>query len=115
MEMVIQVVPESVEYSQLPSVEESAALAVMATALRVSSSSLSEKEEAKRLATVSPAGSVLPSVMDVRYALPLAMGASFSALIDVERLTSEEEKAVDPPLVATSMVRPGTTEVVFSK
>ena len=114
MEMVIQFVPESVEYSQLPSVEESAALAVMATALRVSSSSLSEKEEAKRSATVSPAGSVLSSVMDVRYALPLATGASFSALIEVERVRDSDEKAVEPPLVATSIVLPGTTEVVFS-
>ena len=104
MEMVIQLLPESVEYSQLPSVEESAALAVMATAFRVSLSSGSEKEEAKRSATVSPAGSVLSSVMEGREALPFATGASFSALMEVERPTAEEEKAVDPPLVETSIL-----------
>ena len=56
-----QLLPSSVEYCQSPSVDESAALAVMATPRRVSLS-VSEKELLKRLATLSPAGVVVSCV-----------------------------------------------------
>ena len=76
MGMAIQLLPESLEYCQSPCVEESASLAVMATAWRVLPSG-SEKEGPKRLATVSPVGSLLSSTTGARVGLPLAIGALF--------------------------------------
>ena len=71
--MLVQLVPLSVEYCQAPC-PAVAALAVMAMPTRVSPSR-SENEAPKRLATVSPAGVVLSSVMAAREGLPLATGA----------------------------------------
>jgi len=71
----VQLLPLSVEYCQTPSVEELAALAVMATPRSVSLSA-SEKELLKRLATVSPAGAVSSSVTVVSVGVPLATGAA---------------------------------------
>ena len=78
--MAFQELPLSVEYCQTPSVEESAALAVMAMPRRISLSA-SENEEPKRLATVSPEGVVASSEMGERDGLPLATGESLTEKI----------------------------------
>ena len=85
--MDVQLLPESAEYCQLPSATESAVLAVIATALRVSLS-VSEKDDAKSVETLSPEGSVLSSETEARDGLPLAIGASLTASMDVVRLTN---------------------------
>ena len=74
--MEVQLMPESVEYCHRPCVEASAALAVMATALRVSPST-SEKDGLKRDLTVLPMRKELSSGTGARVGLPLAMGALF--------------------------------------
>ena len=73
VEMLVQLLPLSVEYCQAPC-PAVAALAVMAMPTRVSPSR-SENEAPKRLATVSPAGVVVSSVTAAREGLPLATGA----------------------------------------
>ena len=101
----VQLLPESMEYSQLPSANASAALAVIATALRVSESR-SEKESAKRLATVSPAGYVLSSAMELRDGLALVVrivGASLTVVIMIVELTVGE--LVSPSFTTQEMVR----------
>ena len=75
VETTVQLLPLSVEYCQTPSVEESAALAVMATPRKVSLSA-SEKELLKRLPTVSPAWVVVSSVTAVSVGVPPATGAA---------------------------------------
>ena len=75
--MAVQLLPESVEYCQLPCVDGLAALAVIAIALSVSLS-LSLNEDAKRSATATPAGLVLSSETLERAGLPLATGESFT-------------------------------------
>ena len=105
-----QFVPESMEYSQLPCVEGFAALAVIATALRVSPS-VSKKEPEKRLATLSPAGSVLSSATAASEGLPLAMGASLKAVMDVESVIAVSEMAMSPPLLETFSVLPTVVEL----
>ena len=54
-------------------------------------SALSEKRAEKRLVTLSPAGARLSSLTAERVAEPVAMGASFTAVIDVPSETVAAE------------------------
>ena len=93
--MEFQVLDPLACHCQTPSVEESAALAVMTTPAResaeeppVTASVASEKLEAKREETVSPLGSEESSSTAVSEAEPeVATGASLTALMEVPRET----------------------------
>ena len=66
----------------------------------------SEKLDAKRVETVSPAGSAESSLMAFSEADPDATGASLTALIEVSSSTVEEEKTVVSPFGSASTVDP---------
>ena len=98
----LQLLPLSVEYCQTPSVEESAALAVMAMPRRVSLSAVSEKELLKRLATVSPEGVVASSEMAASDGLPLAVGASLTAVTSKVMVLADASVSMPPLAVPPS-------------
>ena len=98
---VVLVLPLSVLYSHAPSAAV-AAFAVIATPRRVSLSA-SEKELPKRLATVSPAGLVVSSAVAARVGVPLATGASPTAVTVM--LTVSESLSGVPPESVLTMVR----------
>ena len=67
---------------------------------------VSSKLDAKRVETVSPAGSAESSLMAASEADPDARGASLTSVIEVSSSTVEEEKTVVPPFVEASTVSP---------
>ena len=99
--MAVQLLPLSGEYCQAPC-DAVAALAVMAMPTRLSPST-SENEEENRVATVAPAGVMLSSELVGRGGLPLATGASFTAVTVMVEVTAEE--LVSPSLTTQEMVR----------
>jgi hypothetical protein len=59
------------------------------------------KRAEKRFDTVSPAGLVLSSLIDASVDAPLAIGASLTAVTEVDKTTVAAEMLVDPPLLDT--------------
>ena len=99
----VQLLPLSREYSHTPSIAESASLAVMAIPARILPLK-SEKYFSKRLKTESPGGDVVFLVTGARELVPLARGASFIAMIDVDSSSVSREISVVPPLLEASIV-----------
>ena len=104
--MAVQFLPLSVEYCQTPSVDDLAALPVMAMPTRVPPLSTSENESPNKLTTVSPVGGgvVLLCVILASVAFFVTTGASLAAIMDVVRLRASAEMSVLLPLVDTSIL-----------